>query len=361
MANKKRKKRLKRPNGKGTVYPLSGNRRNPWVAAITIGWKEGKEPGKPKQVKKPIGYFPTEDEAMKALLTYEYTPAPIDKETKVKDLYKIIEENAEKDGKTKSTIDTLKASYKAISGLGNRALYDLISADFQFIIDDLIEDPEAKSSFSKLNKIKSLVNKMYNILISHKVMTVNHAQFISLRGVKEGNIPPFPEKDIKTLFEHDSERIAKSSLILAYTGLRINEFLNLNKFDIDLKQMLIVGGSKTEAGKDRTIAIHPYIQSYVRYFYNEFPKSEIFFSRNGERVTPDYYRRYYHDPLILKLGLSELNPHSFRRTAASKMKLAGVDNKAITEMIGHVDINFTDKKYVTVDAEYLHREIEKIK
>ena len=54
-------------------------------------------------------------------------------------------------------------------------------------------------------------------------------KFISLRDAKEGSVPPFPEKDIQTLFKNDDDRIAKVSLILAYTGLRISEFFRVKK------------------------------------------------------------------------------------------------------------------------------------
>ncbi|TAH62237.1 MAG: site-specific integrase [Gottschalkiaceae bacterium] len=361
----KKKKKMRRENGAGTVYMLSGNRRRPWVAAKTVGWDTGEDDEiKGVQKRKIIGYYETEDEAMLALLTYKEKPhvTIVDEKTTVKELFKMLFKDAEKEGLSKSSIDILKASYRAIESLKNESLYSLTSMDFQFIIDSLIEDPNAKSSFSKLNKIKSLVSKMYDILIMHKVMNVNHAKFISLRGVKEGEVPPFPEKDIQTLFNNDKDRIAKSSLILAYTGLRISEFLELRKFlNVDLKRWLIVGGNKTEAGKDRAIAIHPYIQKYVEYFFNEFPESEYLFSRNGEKVTADYYRRYYHNPLIERLKLSNLNPHSFRHTAASKMKMAGMDDKAITDMIGHVSIDFTNKRYVEVDDKFLHEQMKKVK
>lgn len=361
----KKKKKMRRENGAGTVYMLSGNRRRPWVAAKTIGWDtvEGNKI-KSKQKRKIIGYFEKEDDALLALLTYEDKPhvTIVDEKTTVKELFKMLFKDAEKEGLSKSSIDILKASYRAIESLKDEPLYSLTSMDFQFIIDSLIEDPNAKSSFSKLNKIKSLVSKMYDILIMHKVMNVNHAKFISLRGVKEGEVPPFPEKDIQTLFKNDKDRIAKSSLILAYTGLRISEFLELRKFlNVDLKRWLIVGGNKTEAGKDRAIAIHPLIQPYVEYFFHEFPDCEYLFSRNGEKVTADYYRRYYHNPLIEQLKLSNLNPHSFRHTAASKMKMAGMDDKAITDMIGHVSIDFTNKRYVEVDDKFLHEQMKKVK
>ncbi len=356
----RKKKYMRRPNGSGSVYKLSGNRRKPWIAIKTKGWDDNG-----KQIKDIIGYFEERDEALLALLTHEpkevSVSSTVNKNTTIEQLYELIYAEAEKENRTKSTLDGLKASYRAIEELKDKPLYNLSSMDFQDIIDELIEDPKASSSFSKLNKIKSLISSMYKVLMKHKVIEVNHAQFISLRGAKDGNIPAFPEKDIDTLFKNDKDRIAKSSLILAYTGFRISEFLNLEKKYIDLDRGIIIGGSKTEAGKDRIVIIHSKIKKYIEYFYNEFPDCELLFSRNGEKVTGSYYREYYHQPLVKKLGLSNLNPHSFRHTAASKMRMAGVDDKALMEIIGHTDIKFTDKKYVDVDIEYLRQQMEKVK
>lgn len=412
--SKQKKKKFRRENGKGGIYELPGNRRNPWAVAVTINWVKSSADARLKQNQKLLGTFETEPKATLILLRYNelcemllkkgFTSEKIynafrdllktnknqeweilinnlnysnllsslvpkgsvltgvSENSTIEQLFDMIIKEAEKDNKAKKTIATLKATYKAIEHLKDCALYDLSSVDFQYIIDELIEDPEATSSFSKLNKIKSLISQLYNILIKYKIATVNHAQFISLRGSTEGKVPPFPESDIITLFKYSDDRIAKSSLILAYTGLRIGEFLNLEKKkNIDLERMLIIGGSKTEAGKDRIIAIHEYIQPFILYFYNEFPKCKYLFSRNGEQVRYEYYREYYHIPLIEQLGLSKLGAHSFRHTAASKMKIAGVDDKALTEMIGHTDIDFTNKTYVQVDYKYLHKEIKKVK
>ena len=354
---KLKKKYMKRTNGSGTTYKLSGNRRKPWVAAVTVGWNsEG------KQKKEIIGYYEGRDEALLALLTYKPNNQSITNKTTIKELYDLIYEESEKENRTKSTLDVLSASYKAIESLKDEVLYNLTSMDFQNIIDELIENPDLKSSFSKLNKIKSLISKMYDVLIKYKVMEVNHAKFISLRDVKEGNVPPFPEEDIQTLFKHDDDRIAKSSLILAYTGFRISEFLDLKKENIDLEKWSIVGGSKTDAGKDRVVVVHSLIRKYVEYFYNEFPDCEYLFSRDGvNKVRYEYYGEYYHRPMIERLGISNLTIHSFRHTAASKMRMAGVDDKALMEIMGHVDAKFTDKRYVTVDTEYLHQQMEKVK
>jgi len=350
-------KNFRRANGKGSVYILKGNRRKPWVAVKTIAVEDF------KQKRKTIGYFETEDEAMLALLTYKSNDnTVIDETLTVKQAYDIVFNEAELEGLRKSTLDILKASYKAISPIQKDILAELNYADLQFVIDSIIEDENQPSGRSKLNKIKNLLSRMYDLLIKNKVQNDNPAKFISLRGIKEGEVPPFPDNDVEILFKNDKNRIAKSSLILAYTGLRIGEFLELRKFlNVDLKRMLIIGGNKTAAGKDRAIPIHPRIQEYVSYFFNEIPDSQYLFSRDGEKVTTDYYRRFYHVQLVKNLNLSDLTPHSFRHTAASKFKMAGLDDKAITDMIGHTDIDFTNRRYVSVDEEYLHDQMKKVK
>ena len=50
---------MKLPNGFGTVYKLSGNRRNPYVAKKTKGWEIDPKTGKSKQLYTVVGYYPT--------------------------------------------------------------------------------------------------------------------------------------------------------------------------------------------------------------------------------------------------------------------------------------------------------------
>jgi len=230
---KKKNKTYRRANGKGTVYKMSGNRRKPWVAAKTITIDDG-ENEKHKRII--IGYYEKEEEAELALLQYKYAPdQEVTKDITVAQAFKIIYREAEKEGRSKSTLDVLNASYKALATIKDDKLIDLTWADCQFLIDTIIEDPEQASSYSRINKIKNLLSRMFDLLIMYKVQHDNPAKYISTRGIKEGEIPPFPEVDIQKLFQNDKDRIAKASLILAYTGLRIGEFLELRKFmNVDL-------------------------------------------------------------------------------------------------------------------------------
>ena len=65
---------MKLPNKYGSVYKLSGKRRNPWAARKTVGWKQIPEKKKSYPVYKFIGYYATRAEALQALASYNEDP-----------------------------------------------------------------------------------------------------------------------------------------------------------------------------------------------------------------------------------------------------------------------------------------------
>ena len=60
---------MKHPNGYGSIFKLSGNRRNPFAVRITTGWDDDG-----KQVYEYLGYFPSRKKAMVALADYNNNP-----------------------------------------------------------------------------------------------------------------------------------------------------------------------------------------------------------------------------------------------------------------------------------------------
>lgn len=343
----------RRDNRTGAVYKIGGKRKKPWVALAPVTEIDG-------EMKQPfIGTFKTRKEAEDALRNCKYVALGFTHSIKMDELFEELYRRKERKGMTEKALAAVQTSYNHIAQLGSCAFNDLTVADFQRVIDNLVDEG---SSYSKCMKVKSVVSQLYDIAIQNKIGQVNYAKYIDVTQAREGKILPFPDKDIRTLFHHDDDRIAKSSLILAYTGFRINEFLSLKKKEnVHLKEGYLVGGSKTEAGKNRIVPIHFLIMPYIEYFMEEFKDSEWLFSRAGEQVTPDYYRKYYHGPLVERLGLSPYNPHSFRHTFATKMRKAKLDSKTIESVFGHTDARFTDERYVDLSADYLIQEVNKIK
>lgn len=95
---------MKLPNGFGTVYKLSGNRRNPYVAKKTKGWENDPKTGKSKQLYTVVGYYPTRKEALTALA--EFNANPYDVNATIETLY--MSSNLEKTEFVKSMKPILK-------------------------------------------------------------------------------------------------------------------------------------------------------------------------------------------------------------------------------------------------------------
>ena len=64
---------MRNPNGYGSVFKLSGNRRKPFAVRITQGYTNDG-----KQIYKYLSYHATRKEAMQALASYNANPYDID-------------------------------------------------------------------------------------------------------------------------------------------------------------------------------------------------------------------------------------------------------------------------------------------
>ena len=82
---------------------------------------------------------------------------------------------------------------------------------------------------------------------------------------------------------------AKAVLILIHTGVRINELLKLKPSDMHLNERYAIGGSKTDAGKERIIPISEKIYPLVEEIYDENSPYFLTFKK-GKKVS---YHKFY--------------------------------------------------------------------
>src|SRR5699024_5985967 len=116
------------------------------------------------------------------------------------------------------------------------------------------------------------------------IIDKNYADFVELpqREKKEKEI--FTDMERKKLEEMSKvDKWANTILIMIYTGMRIGELLTLTKFDVDIENMVIMGGIKTDAGKNRIIPVHPKIQKYIKHWYGN--SKDILINNEGSKMT----------------------------------------------------------------------------
>lgn len=341
---------MKLPNSFGSVYKQSGNRRKPWVARVTTGWTEDG-----KQIKYYVGSYKNRAEAIAALT--EYNKNPIGERSGIT-LGALFDEwaNLKYENINKSTRETYNAAWNHLSKLSDMQFQDIKTSHLQDIIATMSKSGLSKSSCAK---VKVLAGLLYQYAMSDDIIGKNYAELIKLPEETAKGRECFSDLEIKAIEKlAEIDQWANTILILIYTGMRIGELLKLTRFSVDIDNMVITGGSKTEAGRNRVIPIHPKIQGYIRQWYNT--SSSYLINRDGQRILVDYYRTQLYYPTLDKAGVRSLVPHSTRHTFASLLSKAGANTKAIQEIIGHADYATTANIYTHTDLEELRSAIEKI-
>ena len=154
---------MKRANGMGTIYKLSGNRRRPYIVRVTVGWDIDVDSEKSKIKLLTIGYAATQQEAVKMLNEYNEHPYSIE-DAKItfadvyerwsKDKFPIISE---------SNIKGYSASYKCCEALYDRPFRELKLIDLQGVIDS------CNKNYPTLRKLRVLLNQMYDYAMRYEI------------------------------------------------------------------------------------------------------------------------------------------------------------------------------------------------
>jgi len=345
-------KSMRNPNGFGTVYKLPGRRRRPWVARVTAGWELVGE----KAVQKyyTVGYYKTKKEGIDALVLYRagaITPRP---ETTLAEIY--TEWSA---GKFKNispaTVQSYSGAWEYVKQFADKRIGDLRTAHWQEVIDSIARQG---LSHSLAGKAKALMSMLNRYALKNDVVSKDYSSFIEMPRFPQATKERFSDLEVKKIADAAAAGVpwADTVLILIYTGFRISEFLSLTKFSVDMDKLLVVGGAKTEAGRNRTIPIHPKIAGYVRARLDE--NGDRLISRNGKKINKDYYRKRCYYPALEAAGVRKLSPHTCRHTFCSRLAEAGADPLYIKELAGHSAYAFTADKYTHPQEKELQNAIK---
>lgn len=379
-AKKPKPKRMRLPNGFGSIYEAKSRPlRKPFYAKVCIGRTEtGRLKYKPL---KPRSSFATYQEAYEALIAYNKDPYVFEKAMTVKEVYEAwIEEVEEKN--LKANIRNYKAAWKYCY-----VTYDM---DFKSIrpahIRACIEDSEVtmpsgryagkpmKPTDTVSHSIKCLWNFMFDYAIEHGLVEQNYARTFSAHSDKrskpsvQGHIT-FTDDEMKALWKaSETDKYAAMILILCYSGLRPGELCDMKRKNIDLVNDTMVGGLKTEAGRNRIVPIHHRIKSFIKLFYQESEdfNSEYLLNRLDsvtKRGRPMKYDglKYRFELVVKSLDLNpKHNPHDCRKHFITMAKTFGMDDYAIKRIAGHQITDLTERVYTERPVSWLKSEIEKI-
>ncbi|MDR1001710.1 MAG: site-specific integrase [Oscillospiraceae bacterium] len=353
--NKKRRKKLtRRLMGSGTIRNLGAGRHKPYAAYLPRSLGE-----------KYIGSFATAAEADIAIAlarTNRLTTSRAD--WTVEDFYNFYVNSESFSDKAQGTRGSVKSSWRYCEQIKDIKMCQVKTQEWQNCVDLALM--QGKSS-STCRNIKDLASALCKEAMRDDVITKNYSTLINMPKDTTRKKDILKETEIELLKAHDNDWRVRLILILAYTGMRIGELLTMLNDNVYDKYM--VGGEKTEAGKNRIIPILPEISQYIIRLKSEGEKYLV--NKNGRRMTENYFRKYVFYACMVELeimtaeetqigGKPRLTPHCMRRTFATKARQAGIEKDVLKRVVGHTEYETTDKHYIDMQAEYLCAELMKM-
>lgn len=358
-------KPTKLPNGYGTIYKMSGRRSKPYRAMKTDKWIIDPVTGKSKQIRSTIGYYQSREDAMIALANYNENPYDIKADSiTFSEVYEKWSENYFPTLTNPSSVRTVTAAYAYCNDLYDMRMKDIKVSHLEGTILN------AQVGDSTKNRIKSLFNMMYKYAVAHDIVEKDYASVMFANGnpIKRSRakeVIPFSQEEIFLLWDNlDNIAFADMILIGIYSGWRPQELAILKVADIDLEAGTMLGGLKTDAGKNRIVPIHPLIRPLIENRIQEATamQSEFLFNdangQQGTYMTYDKYRKRF-EKVMKYLKLTH-RPHETRHTFITKAKACDVDEYILKLIVGHAIDDITEKVYTHRTIDQLRAEMEKI-
>lgn len=331
------KKRIKRANGSGTVYKLSGRRRRPWVAA------------KDKTV---IGYYETKGAAQEAANALTGKPLTERYNMTFAEVFEAWKSEHFRDLKSDKGREGYETAYQHFAALHEMKFRDVRSDHYQAEIDILIDKGR---SHSTTNKLKQLAGQMSKWAMREDITSKNYAQFVKLPENTTVEKEIFTKADRDKLFKSDDDA-AKIVLMLIYTGMRIGELFGMEAADVREKHC--IGGMKSEAGRNRVIPIPPEVRPYFKHF-KEKAAVTLLDGYDGNKTLENFRKRDYYG-LLATLGIKRMTPHSARHTYASMARESDMPRELLQKILGHAQYSTTADIYVHTDIDALVKAAENL-
>lgn len=311
------RKHKKRANGTGCINKLSGNRAKPWMA---------------RKNDVLIGTFATRTEAQKALERLT--------DTEVNDKYNLtfreVYERWHAEHKREITEKTLKDyewAFKLCEPIHDKKIRNILRSDYQALI---IAQEEKGKSKGTCNKLRVVLGMLGRWAYEEGITLTNNADNLSTTAKQLSTREIFLDADIKAISK-SKENAADIALILISCGCRPGELFKVPL--VDCHEDYFIGGSKTEAGKNRVIPIGKEGLSAYQKIKKEAESNNaplLIDGYKGSHVYSNYAKREW-KTLMDEIGRTSYTPYSCRHTFITNAIKGGMDLPVLEAIVGHVD------------------------
>lgn len=361
---------MKRENGKGTVYKLSGNRRKPYVAAKTIKCIMDKETCKYKQKRHIIGYYATEDEAYAALYSFDMSTINEMSKLTFKEVFDYWSERKFQEI-SQSNISGYLASYKLCDSIKHMKFADIRLPHLQAVVDN------SGKNYPTLKKLKILFNQLYSYAELHDIISKdkNKVEHLNIgTPTKSDKHYRFTDDEINTLWRwSENNEYVQLILMLIYSGVRPGELFNVRRERVNLKEKSFYIDKGKNNNAIRKVPIHEKVYPFFEQWYNkgtEYLVTQL----NGKKFRFDtnhgQYTDSYWTPLLKDMGIlqytndkgttKEHTPDDTRHTFTTMWQEKHLDEAMRRKIQGHSGKGIGEQVYTHFEFERLRAELNKL-
>lgn len=186
------------------------------------------------------------------------------------------------------------------------------------------------------NRALSAIAGLYGYFKRQGMLSESPCKFESRRKLAKTLPSTIPTADLKKAYQAATGKTKLLLGILATTGLRIQEALNIRYFDVDTERGSIIIHGK--GSKDRVVYI---AQDWARDIaldgHSKAASSYVFdWTQRDARFIIEKALRPF-------TAAEKVNPHTIRHTIATELAVAGCNVSQIATLLGHSHLETTQK------------------
>ena len=242
-----------------------------------------------------------------------------------------------------------------------QSLEDLKPFAFQSMLNGLAD----RYSKSTIRHIKTLYNKAYKEAQNNGLCERNPIKTTVLpKQAGERIVYPLSQREQAAVEEILVQMPVTDQFIIRtflLTGLRRGELQALKWEDWDrANNVLQIRKSKTKTGI-RNVPVIPEVTIILLHLKNlsKGKRSPYIFGQGSEPVSKNHLR-YICERAAKLAGIRRISPHVLRHTFATRLIEAGADAKSVSKILGHTNVAFTLRKYVSTDEVHLEQQMLKL-
>lgn len=274
----------------------------------------------------------------------------------------------------KQTYDRYKRDFDrfySFRKFGNRKIRYVDEDSLEdFVISSIVENNLTSKAYSNLRTITKGIflhgkkKGNTNLNINNFFDDLDLSSKIFSKSSKKDSDNVYSEEELLKIIEelNKSQKIVHLGVLLAvYTGMRVGEivalkwedihtdYIHINRRQVRYKDdnnvdvYEIKDSAKTEAGT-RDVVIIPQVKKILKDARRINPFTEYIFEKNGKPVSIHALSMVLYRTCD-KLEIKRKGMHALRKTYATRLINAGVDEAIITFQMGHVDFRTTKDYY----------------